>query len=302
MTLMNKYIWVVNILLRAGQRGLSLKEINEKWVHTEQSGGCPIPRQTFDRWKGGILDALGIVIECKTKGGYRYYIYNPAILEHGELSRWLLDTYSTADTLSQHTALKDRIITEEIPSGHDWLTAIMNAMTENSVIEITYKNFQYEKSYTFPVEPYCLKMFRKRWYLLARSRNDERMRLYGVDRIEDINATDKRFVLPDDFDAKEYFSGYFGVVLDKDVKPVRIVLRAYNQHQHYLRTLPLHPSQKEIYTCEEYADFELFLRPTYDFCMELMHVGKMIEVLEPQSLRHTMHLWTHDLYNLYKND
>ncbi len=302
MTLMNKYIWVVNVLLRAGQRGLSLKEINEKWQRTDFSGGSPIPRQTFDRWKGGISDTLGIVIECELKGGYRYYICNPAILEHGELSRWLLDTYTTADALSQYKVLKDRIITEEIPSNREWLTVIMRAMNENDVIVISYKNFRYDKSYTFPVEPYCLKLFEKRWYLLARSVNEDRLRLYGVDRIEEVNITEKHFVLPDDFDAKDYFSTFFGVVLDQEIKVERIVLRANGHHQYYLRSLPLHPSQKEIHTCEDYADFELELRPTYDFIMELLRVGSMIEVLEPQSLRHQMHEWSKELWEIYKND
>ena len=82
----------------------------------------------------------------------------------------------------------------------------------------------------------------------------------------------------------------------------RIVLRADRYHQHYLRTLPLHPSQREIYTSDEYADFELHLRPTYDFCMELLKVGAMIEVLEPQSLRHQLHGCIKDMWKIYEND
>ena len=64
----------------------------------------------------------------------------------------------------------------------------------------------------------------------------------------------------------------------------------------------LHPSQREIYTSDEYADFELHLRPTYDFCMELLKVGAMIEVLEPQSLRHQLHGCIKDMWKIYEND
>ena len=113
--------------------------------------------------------------------------------------------------------------------------------------------------------------------------------------------TDTCFTLPKDFDAKSYFSSFFGIVLDKDIKEERIVLRADRYHQHYLRTLPLHPSQREIYTSDEYADFELHLRPTYDFCMELLKVGAMIEVLEPQSLRHQLHGCIKDMWKIYEN-
>ena len=40
-----------------------------------------------------------------------------------------------------------------------------------------------------------------------------------------------------------------------------------------MRTLPLHHSQKEIYACDDYADFELALRPTYDFYMKLLSLS-----------------------------
>lgn len=80
--------------------------------------------------------------------------------------------------------------------------------------------------------------------------------------------------MPKGFDAKFYFSSFSGVVLDSDIPIQRIVLRADKYHQHYLCTLPLHESQREIFTCDDYADFELTLRPIYDFCMELLRVGE----------------------------
>ena len=65
MTILEKYIWVINTIFHAGEKGLSLKELNEKWLLNEDaSNGKPIPRQTFDRWKGNILMSLGVLIEC----------------------------------------------------------------------------------------------------------------------------------------------------------------------------------------------------------------------------------------------
>lgn len=303
MTTLEKYIWVTNTLYNAGDKGLTIKELNEKWVYDKTiSNGKPLPRQTFDRWKGCILMAFGIIIDCRWENGYRYYISNPEDLRKGELCRWLLDTYTTANVLLQNSTLKDRILVEEIPSSHNFLTVIIKAMKESKIINLTHKNFQYCNPYTFPVAPYCLKLFQRRWYLLARSINDGNIRLYGLDRIVDIKESDKSFILPKDFDANFYFSSFFGVVLDTDIPIQRIVLRANKYHQHYLRTLPIHESQREIFTCDEYADFELKLRPTYDFCMELLRAGNLIEVIEPLSLRHEMHNWAKKLWDLYEND
>lgn len=302
MTTLNKYIWVVDTLHRAGTRGLSLKELNAKWMaNTDLSGGRPIPRQSFDRWKGQILTLLGVVIECHQRGGYRYYIYNPQVLERGELCSWLLDTYSTANTLSANTALKDRIMVESIPSSHNFLTEIIDAMRESRMITITYKGFAHDVEKTCYVAPYCVRMFQRRWYMLAFVPEKNDLRLYSLDRMKEVLQTSDKFTLPDDFDAKTYFSTFFGVVLDHTVNVERVVLRADNRHAHYLRTLPLHPSQRQIGIGEDYADFELQLRPTYDFIMELLRVGSMVEVREPQSLRDAMRGWVRDLYELYED-
>jgi len=303
MTVLRKYIWVINALYHAGQRGLSLKELNEKWVaNTDLSLGEPIPRQTFDRWKGQILDLLGIVIDCHLKGRYRYYIYNPQVLEDGEVCRWLLDTYSTANTLSANMALKGRIMVESIPSSHEFLTEIIDAMRENKLLNITHKSFECEYEKTYLVAPYCVRMFHRRWYMLASNVAENKEQLFALDRIHSVDVTDGKFSMPADFDAKEYFATFFGVVLDRKVDLQRIIIRADNRHKHYLRTLPLHQSQCEIYSCGDYADFEYYLRPTYDFVMELLRVGSMVEVLEPQSLRDAMRGWIDDLKEVYEHN
>ncbi len=302
MSTLNKYIWVVNALHRAGTRGLSLKELNEKWERSDISNGNELQRQTFDRWKGKILEMMGVIIDCNLKDDYRYYISNPEVLRSDELSRWLLDAYTTFNSLSHNVALKDRILVEEIPSSRDYLTDILDAMRGNKVMEMTYRNFLGGKSHTFPAAPYCVRMAQKRWYVLALSVREDRLRVYALDRIEDITVTKRTFKLPKDFDAKKYFSTFFGVVCDNTIKVERIVLRAGRYHQNYMRSLPLHESQREIYACDNYADFELRLRPTYDFCMELLRYGGELEVLEPESLRHQMHGYAWELEEMYKND
>lgn len=197
-------------------------------------------------------------------------------------------------------SLQDRILVEDVPSSYDFLEDIIDAMQNNYVLRITYRGFEKEKSHTFNVEPYCVKMFQRRWYLLARSPYYDKLMLYAVDRIENLSVTKDTFKLPKDFKGKEYFSTFFGIVLDDNVPVQRIVIRANRYHKHYVRTLPLHYSQKELCDEGEYADFELKLRPTYDFCMELLRCGNMIELIEPQSMRKVMHDWVLDMWNLYK--
>ena len=291
MSLIQKYIWVVKTIHRAGR--ITLRELNEKWrENVDLSGGLDLQRQTFDRWKGGILDMLGIVIDCEQRGRYNYFIANPEVLEQGEMRTWLLDTYGTVDALSSSLAIHDRILTEDVPSSQNFLTIVLEAMKTNHVLKITHQSFGKDEAKTFDVEPYCVKMS-------ARDVDRDYLRLYALDRLEDVEMTEDKFNLPKDFNAKEYFSEYFGIMLNDKVPVQRIVLRADEYHQHYMRTLPLHPSQKEIFSCDKYADFELHLRPTYDFYMRLMSFGNMIKVMEPQSLRDELCKWLRKTMEVY---
>ena len=138
--------------------------------------------------------------------------------------------------------------------------------------------------------------------MLGHNLSKDTIRLYGLDRIESVEITNQEYKLPKDFSAAEYFSNYFGIVTDDRVKPERIVLRANKDHTPYLKSLPLHHSQELIEDNGEYADFSLYLAPTYDFIMKLLHVGGMVEVISPASLRKTMKGWISDMYDLYKKD
>ena len=299
MSLILKYIWVVKTIHRAGR--ITLKELNEKWrANVDLSRGEDLPRQTFDRWKSGILDLFGILIDCEQRGGYHYYIANPKELSEGKLRTWLLNTYGTAETLSSNLSIHDRILTENIPSSQDHLSTVLEAMKSNNMLHITFKAFTMKEPKRFLVEPYCVKMSAQRWYMLARNTEHKNLRLYSLDRIEAVEISNTRFVLPDDFNAKDYFAEFFGIVLDESVPLQTIILRADKYHQNYMRTLPLHPTQRETFACDDYADFELKLRPTYDFYMKLMSFGNMIKVLEPKTLQEEICKWLENTIEMYR--
>lgn len=301
MMLTKRLVWIVNTIRRKGR--VTLKELDQAWQAADQlSFGEQLGRAKFIRWKDEIHDMFGIDIQCDTKDGYRYYIANPDAADDKKMNGWLLSTYDTMNTLGAAGSLRDRILIDEVPSSHTYLSPLVKAMKAGHAVTVTYRRFGCDHPHTTTVEPYCLKMFRRRWYMLALTPGYDKPHLYALDRIERLDETSQSFTLPADFDATDYFSSYFGVDLDDNVPFTRVVLRAYDSHQHYLRSLPLHPSQREVFTCDEYADFELLVRPNYELCMDLLRVGAMIEVIEPQTLRHEMHGWARDLWEMYKND
>ena len=300
MNQLQKYTWLIETIRRAGK--ISHKDLSARWErNAELSDSKPLCRATFNRWKDAISDQFGITIQCQKTGGYLYFIANPEDISQDRLKKWMLDSFAVGNTIGENLSLKGRILVDEIPSGRYHLTTMLEAMKENRVVNLTYKSFILPEPFTVLLEPYCVKLFDNRWYVLGRNETGQ-IRIYGLDRIQNAELTEKPFKLPKDFDAADYFSTVFGIVIGHDGEPEKIVIRAHNSHKHYLNSLPLHHSQQLIADCDKYADFELYLAPTYDFIMRLLHYGSMIEVISPASLRKTIKGKISDMYQFYKND
>lgn len=298
MTQLQKYTWLIDSIRRAGK--ISHRDLSDQWERCRDlSDEKPLARATFNRWRDAIFSQFGIIIDCQRRGGNLYYIANPEDIDEDELKKWMLDSFAVGNLISENLSLRGRIIVDRIPSGRDHLTTLIEAMKDNRIVNIEYRAFNYSHSYTIMVEPFCVKLYESRWYLLAHNLSKDTMRLYALDRIESVETTDSRFKLPKDFSADRYFSNYFGIVVDESIKPQRIVLRATPEHTPYLKSLPLHPSQRLIKETEDYADFDLYLAPTYDFVMKLLQVGSMIEVIAPQTLRETMKSRIEEMVALY---
>ena len=281
--LMSKYVWVIETIYR--HKRLSFKELNELWLHDDISRGVELPKRTFDNWKDEIWDVFGINIVNERRGRYRYYIENEEDLSGNGLTSWLYSTLNAANMLYDSKNLKERILLEDIPSGLQYLQPIIRAMKENYLLNITYKSYWSDDESNFDVEPFCVKLFRQRWYLVARSiyYNDKPPMVYSLDRISQLQMLKETFDMPKDWNAEEFFNGCFGVFRTMGTETVKIKVTATQAN--YIRSLQLHNSQTEIERSEDYSIFTYSLRPEYDFQQELLRHGEEVEVLEPQWLR-----------------
>ncbi len=287
-TLFREYVWLLNTIACADR--ISLVEINEQWVKTEISGGLPFARTTFNRHKDAIQDIFGIIIDCDRKDNYRYYISNREALHDEAVQNWMLSTLSDIKLMADCLTLQDRILLEHIPSGDQQLQTAIEAMKQSRMVLLHYKRYQSTDVRHYAVEPYCIKLFHRRWYLLARF-PDKGFGTFSFDRISHIELLDETFKIDEGFNATRYFSECFGVMVDERVAPERVVLRAYGQERHYLRDLPLHPSQHELMETDSYADFEYTLRPTNDFKAHLLSRGQWLIVQSPEWLARDVQQW-----------
>jgi hypothetical protein len=281
--LFDRYIWLVDAIYRAGK--ITYEEINRKWLRTDWSEGKDLPLRTFHNHREAIQGMFDININCNKRNGNVYYIENKEDMERGGIRSWLLNTFSVNNLINESHHLNGRILFEEIPSGQRFLTPIIEAMRDNLSIEMNYQPFWHNEPITINIDPYCLKIFKQRWYVIGKSAYHHAVRTYSLDRIQEMRTTELSFKMPKTFNPESYFENRFGINKQDDIKPCIVKLKVFGKKRKYLQTLPLHYSQQEIETKEDYSVFSCYIAPTADFQTELLSHGSEIEVLSPEKLR-----------------
>ncbi len=298
--LLNKYVWLVETIYKA--KKISFEDVNRRWMDNDMSEGKELPKRTFHKWRIQIEEMFGLIIENENCGQYRFFIQNADDLRNGSMRSWLFNTLTVSNLMMESASIKDKILFEEIPDGQQFLPVILEALKKNTVLEMTYQSFWRDEANTFTVEPYCLKAFKQRWYLVARSPYLDKVMIYALDRVHELEPTALHFDYPEDFKAEEYFEDCFGIIADRNYDVETVKFKVAAGQANYLRTLTLHQTQKEIERNDEYSIFTVRLRPTFDFRQEILTMGSDIEVLSPKWFRAELAEISEHMWNKYKND
>ena len=280
--LLQKYIWLVQTFIRAGQNGLSLSEIESRWEDRFDSN---YSRRTFNNHREAVEQVFGIRIECN-RSTNRYFISGSEdVSDENAETAWLINTFTVNNMLTLgKERLSGRVSVENIPSGQRHLTSIMDAMTAGSEIRISYQKYTSEKASEYTLRPYAVKEVAKRWYIIAYCKEREGLRVYGLDRVKNMKVTGKKFKMKSGFDVDELFATSFGIYLPGGKGQV-ITFRCSESEAKFLRDLPLHSSQEEVRKEGDSVIFSIFVCPDKNLIMEICKHGSRIEVLSPAEVR-----------------
>lgn len=229
---------------------------------------------------------MDISIEyCRREKGY----YIP----HDEKSLSKLDRLFEVSSLLSFNALKDIVfIDNRKPRGLEHRFGLISAIRNSVEIEIEYSKYS---SSSGPNEyrrlrPYALREFRNRWYLLAMETGripgkDATMKIWGLDRINKLTPTNRKFSKDPDVNLKEKFEYCFGIYTNNELKPEQVILSFSPLSGKYTDSLPLHESQRTLIHDEKEFRIELMVKLTPDFIMELLSQSEGMSVIAPASLR-----------------
>lgn len=295
--LFKTYIWLIETLHR--YEALTLSEIDDLWVKSTISDGVPMARTSFNRHREEIEDIFGIKIVCSRSNGNRYSIENADVIDKVSVENWMANTISINNIIAENKSVSDRILLESIPSEGGNLQAAIVAMRKSSTLEFDYKKYYSPEVKHYFIQPYCVKLYHRRWYLLGKYQGAKDFRLFAFDRMSNVRITSKKFRMDTTFDASEYFKECFGVALNKSVPVQKIIIRAFINERYYLRDLPLHPTQRLIGEGDGYYDYEITMRPTEDFLGYLLSRSNFVKILSPASLAEQLKEMARSILNRY---
>lgn len=298
MNVLKKYTWLVGTLMRAGDKGLTLEQIGDRWNATEElhEEGA-FARRSFHRHRSEIMDLFGIGIECYMDGGqYRYRLADDGGREY--FRKWMMDSIAVNNAVADSREAAQYVLVE--PTDSRMLPLLLEALKGQRTLNFTYQPYWSESPYSYSgVQPYALKMFERRWYLIARRDGD--YRIFALDRMTTAELQDETFKRDPQFDLSRMFEGVYGIFVDDSpIETIRLKVDAYQAH--YLRSLPLHGSQHELKRTDEYSVFALRVRPTFDFKQKILSLGSTVEVLKPESLRNEIRDEAKAMLDRYKED
>lgn len=295
--LIRKYVWLIQTLADAGERGLTFGEISDRWAFRFDAA---YPPRSFTNHRKAIEEVFGIEIRCD-RSTNRYYIPEAEdAIDMDSSRKWLLNTFTVNELLTLgKTRLSGRVSVEDIPSGHRHLIPVMDAMLSRQVLEIQYRKYSGDGPELRHVRPYAVKEAERRWYLVGHSEERGAARVYAMDRIIGLRTLPETFHMPEGFNVDELFSESYGVYLSDD-KAVTVQFQANELDAKYLNDLPLHHSQRE--TDPDRHIFRMRVVPNAALVMELCRYAGRIRILAPASLREAVAIRLRSGLELLEND
>ena len=276
-----RYLTIIKKLRRSGEA--TFKQINGYLGKESEFLDRPlrVSNRTFIRDVNEIRDLFKVDIQ------YDFFrkVYFIADDQQSDLNNRMLESIDTINSLKMVSDVTRYMFFEKRKAyGTHHFYGLLHAIKNRVVILLVHQKFDSDEPRERPVEPYALKESKGRWYLLAKDRNDLRIKTFGLDRIIDFQATPGRFDYPLHLDVNEMFRYCFGVINPDDVQPEEIILSFEPEQGKYITSYPIHESQAILTDSIQELRIRLTLFVTHDLVMEILSYGMAVRVIAPERL------------------
>ncbi len=191
----------------------------------------------------------------------------------------LFNSLNLAQDLSPFVHLEKRR-----PQGTENLYGLLHAIKNKFEVRFDYEKYWDEEITKRNTEPYAMKEFKNLWYMMARDSKDGSVKSFALDRLTNLEITNRRFEYPKDYNIEGNYRYCFGIINPKKKEPQNILLSFDPFQGKYIKSLPLHETQEIVLDNKEELQIKLKFYVTEDLIMELISFGDTIKVLKPKSL------------------
>ena len=281
---LSRYNLIVN---RIRKSPASLKEIMTYLQRESELQGYnfEVSSRTFKR----DLEDIWSLYKIDIQFDFSKKVYKINNEDQPDIHNRMLEAFDTFNALNVANGFSKYIHFESRkPQGTERFYGLLHAIKNSHVISFIYKKFWTDVVTERKVAPYALKEFKGRWYVLAKDEKDNRIKTFGLDRIEDLEITKKRFSYPSDLDIAELYKNSFGIINPIDGKPEELILSFDAEQGKYLKSFPLHNSQRIILDTVDELHISLKVLITHDLIMEILSYGDRVEVRKPESVKQSV--------------
>ena len=291
-----RYLYVID---RLRSRPCSFNDLQEhvmrKLENDDIDTAFEYAIRTFERDKKDIATLFGIDIHYNRKD--KTYAIDEEEIEDQSVTR-MIDAFSIHHALQEGNKLSPSVFLEKRKSlGTEHIYGIIHAIQNGVVLKFTHEKHWIDEITQREVKPIAIKESQQRWYLVAWDKKDDRIKTFGLDRISNLKITDTKFK-PINYNVEKEFQHAFGVETYEAAE--KVLLEFSNKQGNYIKTFPLHESQRIVEETEDSVILEIFIHTTNDIKMELLKYGNDVKVLFPISLQNEIKNRISEMSNLYK--
>ncbi len=289
------------IIKKLRKNPASFKEIVEYLAFESELQGYNfyVSQRTFQRDLNDIRSIYNINIQYDFSR-QAYYI---DLDEQMEVNERILEAFDTFNALNITDRLSNHIHFEKRrPRGTENLYGLLHAIKNQLQIAFTYQKYWEDELTKRITEPYALKEFKNRWYVLANDLKDNLVKSFALDRLTGLEITKKHFPFPKDFDVNAYYQYCFGIISSNGRPPEEIILSFDPLQGKYIKSLPLHENQTILIDNEGELRIKLKLCISHDLIMELLSYGESVKVLNPETLAKELREIHQSAYKQYKDE
>jgi predicted DNA-binding transcriptional regulator YafY len=207
-------------------------------------------------------------------------------------SEWLEDFLERAKVaIEVQSDGKPVVGFDECPylTGRELFAKLLTAILKKRVLHIHYKNFRTNVAREMVFTPYYLKEYNKRWFLFGVSEGYTTLTNLALDRIESAEEMPHETYVPNeqyDFN-NDYFEDIVGVTHHEGPEQT-IQLRVNNETLPYIKTKPLHGSQRVVDVNDQYTTISIQVIPNFELEQLLLTYGEGVTVLSPDTFKERM--------------